>query len=72
MLGLSFADSWNNQLFFIAARGYRAVAHDRHRDLRSSQIWHGNDMDTYAGDLAALIEALDLNNIILVRSFNEP
>ncbi|TAI63914.1 alpha/beta hydrolase [Bradyrhizobium sp. Leo170] len=60
------ADSWDNQLFFIASRGYRAVAHDRRGHGRSSQTWHGNDMDTFADDLAAVIEALDLKNIILV------
>jgi len=60
------ADSWDNQLFFVASRAYRAVAHDRRGHGRSSQTWQGNDMDTYADDLASVIAALDLKNIILV------
>ncbi|TCR82234.1 alpha/beta hydrolase [Rhizobium sp. BK376] len=60
------ADAWDDQLFCVASNGYRAVAHDRRGHGRSSQTWDGNDMDTYADDLAAVIEALDLKDIILV------
>jgi non-heme chloroperoxidase len=60
------ADAWDNQLHFVASHGYRAIAHDRRGHGRSSQPWHGNDMDTYADNLAALIEQLDLKNVILV------
>lgn len=60
------ADAWDDQLHFFASNGYRAIAHDRRGHGRSSQPWDGNDMDTYADDLAALIEALDLRDAILV------
>jgi non-heme chloroperoxidase len=60
------ADAWEDQMFFLAHHGYRCIAHDRRGHGRSSQPWFGNDMDTYADDLANLIEALDLNDIILV------
>ena len=60
------ADAWDDQMFFLASNGYRTVAHDRRGHGRSSQPWHGNDMDTYADDLDALIEALDLHQVILV------
>ncbi|HEY9606497.1 MAG TPA: alpha/beta hydrolase [Allocoleopsis sp.] len=60
------ADAWDEQLVFVASHGYRAIAHDRRGHGRSSQPWNGNDMDTYADDLAALIETLDLNDVILV------
>ena len=60
------ADAWEDQMIFLAAHGYRAIAHDRRGHGRSSQPWGGNDMDTYAADLAALVETLDLNNAILV------
>jgi pimeloyl-ACP methyl ester carboxylesterase len=53
-------------LFFIASHGYRAIAHDRRGHGRSSQPWNGNDMDTYADDLATLVEALDLRGAVLV------
>ena len=53
-------------MFYLAARGYRCIAHDRRGHGRSSQPWHGNDLDTYADDLAALVEALDLKNAIHV------
>ncbi|GAB1543842.1 hypothetical protein NUACC21_65180 [Scytonema sp. NUACC21] len=57
------ADAWDEQLVFLASNGYRALAHDRRGHGRSSQPWHGNDMDTYADDLAALIESLDLKEL---------
>ena len=59
------ADSWEAQMLFLTDHGYRTVAHDRRGHGRSSQPWHGNDMDHYADDLAQLIEHLDLNNAAL-------
>ena len=60
------ADAFEDQMFFLAQRGYRCIAHDRRGHGRSSQPWHGNDLDTYADDLAALTETLDLTNAIHV------
>ncbi|GCE02692.1 alpha/beta fold hydrolase [Dictyobacter aurantiacus] len=60
------ADAWDDQLFFLASHGYRVIAHDRRGHGRSSQTWDGNNMDTYADDLAELIEALDLRDITMV------
>jgi non-heme chloroperoxidase len=60
------ADAWDDQAEFIAAHGFRAVAHDRRGHGRSSQPWNGNEMDTYADDLAEVIESHDLHDIILV------
>ena len=60
------ADAWEDQMVFLASRGYRCIAHDRRGHGRSSQPWNGNDMDTYADDLAALVEGLDLTNAIHV------
>jgi non-heme chloroperoxidase len=60
------ADAWDDQLFLFSQNGFRAIAHDRRGHGRSSQPSTGNDLDHYADDLAALIEALDLNEIILV------
>ena len=60
------ADAWDDQTFFVASRGYRAIAHDRRGGGRSSQPWDGNDMDHYADDLAALIDTLDLHDAVLV------
>lgn len=60
------ADAWEGQMVYLAARGYRCIAHDRRGHGRSSQPWQGNTMDTYADDLAALIELLDLREISLV------
>lgn len=57
------ADTWEDQLFTIASNGYRVIAHDRRGHGRSSQTWHGNDMDTYADDLAAVVTALDLRDV---------
>jgi len=60
------ADSWEAQMLFLATHGYRCIAHDRRGHGRSSQPWTGNDMDTYADDLATLIETLDLKRTTLV------
>ncbi len=60
------ADAWEDQMLFLASHGYRCIAHDRRGHGRSSQPWNGNDMDTYADDLAKLVEALDLKNVIHV------
>jgi non-heme chloroperoxidase len=60
------ADTWDDQSALVGANGFRAVAHDRRGHGRSSQPWTGNDMDTYADDLAAVIETLDLRDVILV------
>ncbi|WNI19435.1 alpha/beta fold hydrolase [Actinacidiphila sp. ITFR-21] len=59
-------DAWDPQAQLVAENGFRAVVHDRRGHGRSSQTWDGNDMDTYADDLSALIEQLDLRDIILV------
>jgi non-heme chloroperoxidase len=60
------ADSWEAQMLFLADKGYRCIAHDRRGHGRSSQTSNGNDMDTYADDLAQLIKHLDLKNVVLV------
>jgi non-heme chloroperoxidase len=60
------ADAFEDQMFFLAARGYRCIAHDRRGHGRSSQPWNGNDLDTYADDLAELVQKLDLKNAIHV------
>jgi non-heme chloroperoxidase len=60
------ADSWEAQMLFLATHGYRCVAHDRRGHGRSSQPWHGNEMDTYADDLATVIDALDLRDATLI------
>jgi non-heme chloroperoxidase len=60
------SDAWDEQLFLFASNGFRAIAHDRRGHGRSSQTWTGNDMDTYADDLAALVKALDLKQAIHV------
>jgi non-heme chloroperoxidase len=60
------ADAWEDQMLFLADRGYRCIAHDRRGHGRSSQPWNGNEMDTYADDLATLVEHLDLKNAIHV------
>jgi non-heme chloroperoxidase len=60
------SDSWEAQMLFLAAKGYRCIAHDRRGHGRSSQPWTGNDMDTYADDLSQLIEFLDLKGATLI------
>jgi non-heme chloroperoxidase len=59
-------DAWEGQMFFLASRGYRCIAHDRRGHGRSSQPWNGNDMDTYADDLATLMDTLDIRGAMLV------
>ena len=60
------SDAWEDQMFFLASHGFRCIAHDRRGHGRSGQPWTGNDMDTYADDLAALVQALDLKDAIHV------
>ena len=60
------ADAFEDQMFFLASNGYRCIAHDRRGHGRSSQPWQGNDMDTYADDLAELVEHLDLKDAVFV------
>jgi non-heme chloroperoxidase len=60
------ADAFEDQMFYLASRGYRCIAHDRRGHGRSSQPWNGNDLDTYADDLAELTSHLDLRNVIHV------
>jgi non-heme chloroperoxidase len=60
------ADAWEDQMLFLGDRGFRCIAHDRRGHGRSSQPWDGNEMDTYADDLAELVEALDLKGAIHV------
>lgn len=60
------SDAWEDQMNFLAERGFRCIAHDRRGHGRSGQPWSGNDMDTYADDLAELVNALDLHNAIHV------
>jgi non-heme chloroperoxidase len=60
------SDAWESQMFFLASNGYRCIAHDRRGHGRSSQPWNGNDMDTYADDLAELFEKLDIKNAIMI------
>ena len=60
------ADDWDAQMLFFGQKGYRVIAHDRRGHGRSTQTWDGNDMDTYADDLAALFEKLDLRDAIMV------
>jgi non-heme chloroperoxidase len=60
------ADAWDDQMLFLGEHGYRVIAHDRRGHGRSSQPWNGNDLDTYADDLAALVAALDLRAAVHV------
>ena len=60
------SDAWEDQMVFLADRGYRCIAHDRRGHGRSSQPWTSNDVDTYAADLAALVEELDLHDAVHV------
>ena len=60
------ADAWESQMVFLASHDYRCIAHDRRGHGRSSQPWNGNDMDTYADDLAELLRALDLKGVTLI------
>jgi non-heme chloroperoxidase len=60
------SDSWESQMLFLAERGYRVIAHDRRGHGRSSQPWQGNDMSTYADDLATVLETLDIHGATLV------
>lgn len=60
------ADAFEDQMFYLATHGYRCIGHDRRGHGRSSQPWDGNDLDTYADDLAALLEELELDDVVLV------
>jgi non-heme chloroperoxidase len=60
------ADAWDDQMWFLTSHGLRCIAHDRRGHGRSSQPWTGNDLDTYAGDLSALMEALDLRDAVMI------
>ena len=60
------SDSWESQMLFLASNGYRCIAHDRRGHGRSSQPWNGNDMNTYADDLANLLDTLDLKQAALI------
>lgn len=60
------ADAWESQMVFLATHGFRCIAHDRRGHGRSGQPWNGNDMDTYADDLAELMDSLNLKNAILI------
>ena len=60
------SDSWESQMLFLASSGYRCIAHDRRGHGRSSQPWNGNEMNTYADDLATLMDTLDLKNAVLI------
>lgn len=60
------SDAWEAQMFHLASNGFRCIAHDRRGHGRSSQPWHGNDMDTYADDLNELFTALDLKGVTMI------
>ena len=60
------ADSWEAQMLFLASKGYRCIAHDRRGHGRSGQPWEGNEMDTYADDLAVLMDLLDLQDTVMI------
>jgi non-heme chloroperoxidase len=60
------ADAWDAQMFFLGQQGFRVIAHDRRGHGRSGQSWDGNEMNTYADDLATLFETLDLKDAVMV------
>ncbi|WP_406858569.1 alpha/beta hydrolase [Alsobacter sp. KACC 23698] len=60
------ADAWEDQMYFLASNGFRVIAHDRRGHGRSDQSWHGNDLDTYADDLAELVRKLELRDAVHV------
>src|SRR5664279_4767349 len=60
------SDAWEDQMLFLSSRGYRCIAHDRRGHGRSSQPWNGNEMDTYADDLATLMDTLGLKKAVLI------
>jgi non-heme chloroperoxidase len=60
------ADDWDSQMLFFGQHGFRVIAHDRRGHGRSTQTWEGNEMDTYADDVAALMNALDLENAVMI------
>src|SRR5262247_4798198 len=60
------ADDWDAQMLFFGSRGFRVIAHDRRGHGRSDQTWDGNDMDTYADDLASLLEQLNVRDAVMV------
>jgi len=60
------SDSWEDQMFYLASKGYRCIAHDRRSHGRSTQTWDGNDMDTFADDLESLMAELDLAKVVLI------
>jgi non-heme chloroperoxidase len=60
------SDRWESQMLFLASHGYRCIAHDRRGHGRSSQPWNGNDMNTYANDLAQLLDTWDLKQAALI------
>ncbi len=60
------ADAWDDQMLFLASHGFRCIAHDRRGHGRSSQSWNGNDLDAYADDLSELLEALDIDDAVMI------
>jgi non-heme chloroperoxidase len=60
------ADAWDDQMLFLASHGFRCIAHDRRGHGRASQPWNGNDLDTYADDLSELLEALDIDDAVMI------
>src|SRR5690349_4042267 len=60
------ADAWNNQMLYFGLRGYRVIAHDRRSHGRSDKTWEHNDMDSYADDLAAVMDQLDIRDAVMI------